>query len=173
MEGDAEDRATIAIARWVDALNAAGKRERLGEAVEPRLRVERFGHGAHAGRVVELIEGEEACGRWMALSPDGTHFSVTSGPSEATVEGEPCWEATYRISVAGFRNGGRWTFGLGPSGRIAWLRHAPNQLADDTASEVRDPKETWRRYTVPIPVMAHDHDHHEHPHPTPGGERND
>jgi hypothetical protein len=167
METTTNPNPEVVIARWVEALNARGAEAEVLRAVEPGLVVERLGLGAYAGVVVERIEGPASCARWMALSPPDTEFSIDGAPAMTAGDGGETWTVGYRISVAGFRNGGRWHFRVGDSGRIAWIRHDPRQLAEEEVAEVRDPAETWRRYMVPVPEMAHHHDHGDGAHPDP------
>jgi len=147
-----------AIARWVAALNARGQVDAVTAAVEPNARVERQGIGALREEVVETIEGVANIGRWMALSPGGTTFTV--GGAETPTAGLAT--VRYAIEVAGFHNGGAWAFKLGEAGKIAWLRHQPDSLSDASVGEVRDPSESWRKYVVDVPVHNHQHDHHDH-----------
>lgn len=148
---------SVAMMRWIAALNARGEAAAVALAVHDEARVERCGVGVHAGVVVEEVIGIANIARWMALCPPGTLFE-TIGAAEATRDADGTgFEVGYRVSVAGFENGGRWRFRVGPHGKIMWLKHVPAALEDTTVSEVRDPAEAWRTYVVQLPEVGHHH----------------
>jgi hypothetical protein len=157
---DPSDPNMLAMARWIRALNERGALPLVTEAVHDECRIERCGLGEHAGRVVEEIIGREAIARWMALSPPGTEFRLVGAPEAVRDADGTGFAVAYAIRVEDFENGGRWRFRLGPCGELMWLKHVPQQIAAATVGEVRDPAETWRRYTVPLPT--HTHATHQH-----------
>jgi len=140
-----------ALGRWVKALNAQGLARLVEAAVAPDALVERYGYGPDAGRLVELIEGRESVRRWAALTPSAVSFAL-AGPVSVVPEPEgPVGEARYRLAALDFVNGGAWRFRLDAGGRIAWLRHMPDDI-EGAVREHRDPH--------PADCDAdHDHDH--------------
>ncbi len=113
---------TAALQRWVDALNARVQPEISRLAVSDSVRIERCGFDADRGRVVQVIEGLAAVDAWAAMSRDVCRFTL----GEVDADG-----GRYAITAGDFTGGGRWDVRLDADGRIAWLRHQPDDLATD------------------------------------------
>jgi hypothetical protein len=127
--------ATAALDRWVKALNN-GRDPALAElAVAPDAVVERYGYHGQRGELVQRIVGGQAIAAWLALTNPLCCFSGETTPVWDDAAG--VWRARYRITAEEFTNGGAWQFALAPDGRIAWLRHEP----DDLPPEQRTPSD--------------------------------
>lgn len=148
-----------ALARWLRALASRGAPEAVDEAVEPEVCVERVSAmGPHTGEVVEVFAGAANVGRWLALTPPTLAFRLAGPPLPSVAGGVAGWQVGYLVSGEDFENGGLWLLRLGPSGRIAWLMHAPRPLGVTAATEVRDHLAAWRTYVGPL-AEAHEHAH--------------
>jgi hypothetical protein len=168
MPGDAGGLAAeAALAAWLEALARFGETEAVSRAVEPDVTIERVsGRGARAGEVVEIITGSESAARWLGLTPTTLGFRLAGPPRPCDEGGGPGWQVGYTVSGEGFENGGLWRLRLGPSGRIAWLRHVPRPLAGPTMERV-PPGPTAPR-VLPDPTTTHAGEvrakGHRHPH---------
>ncbi len=145
----------LALEAWLEALASRGEAEAVAAAVEDRARVERAsGLGPSAGRVVEVIDGAENIGRWLALTPPSLRFSLAGRASPTGGgDGEDIWQIAYTVTSDDFHNSGMWYLRLGGDGRIATLRHVPRPLGASAVEERRDPA-PWRTYVIPLD--AHD-----------------
>lgn len=112
---------TLALQRWVDALNARIEPEVTRLAVSETARIDRCGFGAEEGQVVQVIEGRPGIDAWLALTRDVCRFELR----EVDAGG-----GRYEITAGDFTGGGRWDLTLDESGRIAWLRHQPDALVE-------------------------------------------
>ncbi len=129
-----------ALEAWLNALNARGVPNLLRKAASDDVTVERFGFGAHRGELRERITGIEAVSKWMALTPKGTVFSLTTS---ATPLGEQ-WQVEYKLEIQDFVGGGKWLLELDPNGLVAILAHHPNEL-EDGADEWEGDWAQWRK----------------------------
>jgi hypothetical protein len=109
-------------ARWVQALNAYGDLSITRRAVHEAVRLERCGVGGERGQVVQGIEGLEAVNAWLALTRDVCTFTL--GPVDED-------GARYAITAGDFTGGGQWTATWADDGRLATLRHEPDDLTGD------------------------------------------
>lgn len=167
------NRYESAIRRWVDALNERGPRALVEAAVHPEIRVERYGFGDHLGVLMQTIQGTTGVTEWFGISPVQVQFEV-AGPveleqaesPESTPKGSPTSgtendaegvaKVRYQVSAVGFTNGGTWRYRISEDGRIVWLAHHPDDLAD--AVQERDVRTGENRH-------HHDDPHHlEHHH---------
>ena len=145
-----DSRHDHAIRRWVIALNARGTQASIESAVHPDCVVERFGFGTKSGVLVEMLQGAPAVAEWFDRSPQGTVFEI-AGPVVLDPDQTPeVARARYAFEVATVTGGGQWTFRVHDDGRVIWLEHAPDDIAD------------------PVEEGGHrggsDREHHDHPH---------
>ncbi len=124
-------RSESAIENWIAALNEKGRssRVRVEAAVHPEIRVERFGFGANAGRLVEVIRGTEGVAEWFGITPEVVQFEL-AGPVEVEGEGSGVEKVGYRVVAGEFVGHGTWRFRLHDDGRIVWLEHRPDDIPD-------------------------------------------
>lgn len=115
-----------ALTRWLIALNARGTLELLELAASDQITVERFGFGTQRGQVRERITGLDAVSKWMALTPEGTVFSLAS----AAAPNGGQWQVDYKLEILDFKGGGKWTLEIDSSGLIAFLAHQPDEIED-------------------------------------------
>lgn len=112
----------LAIARWLDAVNSRGAAEDVKAALTEDAVVERYGFGERKGELAHTFRGHDEISEWLARAPAGTVFRLAG-----RVEGD---NVRYALAVDGFHNGGEWRWRLGGDGRIAWLRHDPDDLPE-------------------------------------------
>lgn len=146
-----DSRYEHAIRRWVVALNARGTRTSVDAAAHPDIVVERLGFGSKAGRLVQTFKGAPAVAEWFGLTPAGTFFEL-AGPVVLDPDKTPEIARTrYQLQSADIVGSGGWAYRIADDGRVIWLEHAPDQIAD------------------PIEEGDHrsgsDRGHHDHPHP--------
>ena len=114
------------IERWVRALNDPQDATLIAAAASEEIEVLRHGTGARRGQVVERFDTTESLLEWVRRSPQGLVFAV-SGPVHGPAEHH---EARYRVTVEDFEGGGVWRFRADGAGRLTWLEHIPDELAD-------------------------------------------
>jgi len=138
-----------AIRKWVSALNERGSKL-LSDAVHPDIVVDRIGFGSKRGTLVQTMKGAPAVAEWIGITPAGVRFEV-AGPVVLDPDMTPEAARTrYRLSIADIVGGGQWTYRIHDDGRVVWLEHAPDEIAD--------------------PIEEGDHlsgstrEHHDHPH---------
>jgi len=117
--------ADVAFARWVDALNRPGDPLAVARALADDAVIERHGFGATRGQLVQTIAGIAAATAWVALLRPALRFSCD--PARAGEAG--AFVARYRVTGPDdFVGGGEWAARLAADGKIAWLRHVPDDL---------------------------------------------
>lgn len=124
-------RSNTAIENWIVALNDKGRssRVRVEAIVHPDIRVERYGFGSNAGRLVEEIRGIDGVAEWFGLTPEIVEFELAgqvefeSGDTEIAL-------VNYRVLAGDFVGAGTWRFEVGEDGRILWLEHRPKDIPD-------------------------------------------
>lgn len=147
-------RAAGGLDTWIEALNRPGDAAAIHAAVEPLAVVERFGFGPQRGQCVEHLRGADAIAAWAALTNPVCRFA-RDGDARIEADGVTA-TVRYAITADDFRGGGVWRFRLGRRGRLAWLRHEP----DDLLPQWRGPVELWDRIVAePGPATDHDHSH--------------
>ncbi len=119
-----------ALARWLAALNARGTPELVQKAASDQVVVDRFGFGAQRGELRQRIVGIEAVCTWMALTPEGTVFSLSSDVAPV----DDHWHVDYKLEILDFKGGGKWVLKLDSQGLITFLAHRPGEI-DDGADE--------------------------------------
>jgi hypothetical protein len=137
---------TTALARWLEALNARGDQAATRRAVDDEVRIERCGFHATRDQVLEVLNGAVAVNDWLALTRDVVEFRL-DGDSRCDAGGEIAARYAVVVEAANFRGGGEWHLRLANDGRIAWLRHQPDDL--EQATPEPDPGHQ--------PGHAHDH----------------
>ena len=121
--------ARAAFERLIAAANAKGEPDLVARALEDDVRVERFGFHERKGQLREVFEGAPAVATWFQNGPWNPTTWWLEGEVRAADQGR--WTVRYALEVSDFHGGGTWTAALGPSGRIAWLMHDPDDLPDD------------------------------------------
>ncbi len=170
-----QDALRQAAEAWIQLLATFGGDAAVAaRALAPGVVVERYGFGAAAGEVVEVLEGAGRVVRWAGLTNPITEFELTALEIDAAAS-PPQGVGRYAVRVPGFEGGGLFRFDLDDEGRIAHLAHMPDDL-DDALEETRD-HERWRhivdrarRRTGGLAPTATDrscgldreHDHHDH-----------
>jgi hypothetical protein len=119
-----QDSTTQAIQRWISALNAPHSSEKLQEAVDPGICVERYGFGEQTGQLVEEFAGIEEVESWIKRSPPDVTFATKS----AVAHKNGLFEVDFHITAPEFDGGGSWRFTLSSQHRINWLEHRPDNL---------------------------------------------
>lgn len=124
----------VAVARWVEALNARDDRRVVDGALSPEVVVLRYGTGARSGEVVERLRDLESVAEWLSRTPAGTRFMVEESP--VPLDEDPTQaEVRYRVFAGDFIGHGTWRLSLDAAGRIAWLEHVPDELPDGEPPE--------------------------------------
>lgn len=117
-------QAAAAMQRWLAALNGRGDLALTQAALARGVVIERCGFGGQRGQVVQVIRGQPAANRWLKMTRAVCQFELAG---ELSGDGEP-FSARYRMTALDFVGGGLWQFRLDAGGRIAWLRHQPDEL---------------------------------------------
>lgn len=139
------------------ALEGGGAAAAVERSFGAHAEVVRYGWGAERDVRIETFVGVEAISEWVERTPAGCRFE----PGAIDAIDADCLggSARYRLEVAGFRGGGRWTLRLGVDGRIARLGHHPDSLDPDIQDEV------WRPLVeVSLQPIADAFDHVHGPH---------
>lgn len=138
----------VALERWLEALNARGDLAATRRAVDTDVRIERCGFHATRHQLVEVLQGAAAVNDWLTLTRDVVQFQLDGAP-RCSEDGEVTVRYSVVVETADFRGGGEWRLRLTDDGRIAWLHHQPDDLAE-SAVAAEPPSHQ--------PHHAHDHD---------------
>lgn len=123
--------ATLAIERWIAALNTSLDGALTPLAFTEDAVIERCGVKANRDKVLDTHSGHIEIAAWVARVPEGTVFTRTSDVAAETGDaGETLWTARYRITVEDFEGGGLWRVRLAEDGRLSWINHQPDDLKD-------------------------------------------
>lgn len=118
------------IERWLRALNARGAAEDVEAACAPDVVVERYGFAEQRDVLVETLQGRSEVADWFALPAEGTVFAVVGDCMCEETGPTPICRVRYRVEVMDFIGGGDWRFRCDELGRLSWLEHRPDELAD-------------------------------------------
>lgn len=115
-------------ARWVAALNARGDLAQTALACAEEALVERCGFFGERGNIVEQLHGIAAINTWLTLTREICVFSLDG----AVASSDRGFAARYRIVAGDFVGGGHWEARFDNVGKMIWLRHQPDELAQTT-----------------------------------------
>jgi len=132
---------------WLAALNGRGDSRQTKRACADAALVERCGFFGDRGRVVEQLHGIAAINAWLALTREICVFSLDG----AVAIGDPGFEVRYRIVAGDFVGGGHWIARFDSAGKITWLKHQPDELAEIAENSEQSP-----------PHRHHDHGKSQH-----------
>lgn len=122
-------RMRVAARAWVRALNAPGDADALASAITARCVVLRY-VADEPDTPPERIAGVRTIGRWTALSPAKTRFSLVGPIAMSPDATRPVGTVGYRVRVGQFENFGAWTLTLAPDGRIRKVEHRPEPVPE-------------------------------------------
>lgn len=141
--------ALVAFQHWIEALNAGGDEVQARAALTDGIVIERYGFHDRRGQVVERIEGLADARHWLAMTRPVCRFFLVDGSVQVA---GGLVAARYRLTAPiehpedgdAFVGGGTWQARLSDDGRIAWLRHEPDDLDE--------------RWGMPVPEAEHRHE---------------
>lgn len=131
------DAATVALQRWVDALNGFGRPDLVAAAVASDIYVARMGFHDTRGEVVEELRGRAEVSAWLARTAKVVRFELSAASVTCGSEPGACSCRYLVIAPEDFRGGGTWQARLDGGGRIAWLRHQPDDLPASSGEPAR------------------------------------
>ncbi len=126
--------ALMSLQRALDGRGAAAAVDRCFIA---DAEVVRYGWGDERDQRVETFAGVAAIRQWLERAPAACHFET--GAIDTIDADGLGGSVRYRLEVAGFRGGGRWTLRLSADGRIARMGHHPDSLDPDIQDAVWRP----------------------------------
>lgn len=146
---------SVALARWLDAVNSRGEPEAVEAAVIEEVTVARCGWSEGHRGTEESLDGFEDVQEWLWTNPHGCVFSA--GP---IAESNGAYEVRYTIRYQDFENHGVWRFTVSHDGRIATLVHQPDDLPDAWKEGIPEgARFEWEPDPRASAAPVHDHDH--------------
>ena len=127
-----------AMHRWLQAINGRGHAATTALALSEDATVERYGFGQDRGTVMETFVGYAAINAWFALTREICQFQLMQAISSDESGFISC---RYQVTAGEFIGGGLWQARLAADGRIAWLSHQPDELAEKWAMPELEPDE--------------------------------
>lgn len=149
-----------ALLRWLEALNARGRREVVDVAVDPAIRLERYGFGPNQGQLVQIIEGIGPLAAWLALTPENTAFEAVG---DLDISDDGVGTSRYRVTFPpDFENGGEWRWRLAADGRLVFVSHRPSEIPQAIVERMMTNPPPMKPNKLAIEAMqsgGHAHDH--------------